>query len=43
MKSLLTRRTIRKYSSREVTEELLNRLLNEAARTQTMEIGRAHV
>ena len=36
MKSLLTRRTIRKYSSREVTEALLNRLLNEAARTQTM-------
>ena len=36
MKNLLTRRTIRKYSSREVSEELLNRLLNEAARTQTM-------
>lgn len=29
-------RTIRKYSSREVSDELLNRLLNEAARTQTM-------
>lgn len=29
-------RTIRKYSSRKVSDELLNRLLNEAARTQTM-------
>ena len=36
MNSLLTRRTIRKYSSREVSESLLNRLLEEAARTQTM-------
>ena len=36
MKSIHTRRTIRKYSDREVSEELLNRLLNEAARTQTM-------
>jgi len=36
MKNLLTRRTIRKYSGREVPEELLNRLLTEAARTQTM-------
>ena len=36
MKNLLTRRTIRKYSEREVSEELLNRLLTEAARTQTM-------
>ena len=36
MKSLLTRRSIRKYSTREVSEQLLNRLLNEAARTQTM-------
>ncbi len=36
MKTILTRRTIRKYSDREVSEELLNRLMNEAARTQTM-------
>ena len=36
MKSILTRRTIRKYADREVSEELLNRLLTEAARTQTM-------
>lgn len=36
MKNLLTRRSIRKYSSKEVSNELLNRLLNEAARTQTM-------
>ena len=36
MKNLLTRRSIRKYSNREVSEELLNRLMNEAARTQTM-------
>ena len=36
MKNLLTRRSIRKYSEKEVSEELLNRLLNEAARTQTM-------
>lgn len=36
MKSLLTRRSIRKYSTREVSEQLLSRLLNEAARTQTM-------
>ena len=36
MKSLLTRRSIRKYSTREVSELLLSRLLNEAARTQTM-------
>jgi len=36
MNSLLTRRTIRKYSNKAVSEELLNRLLNEAARTQTM-------
>ena len=36
MKSLLTRRTIRKYADREVSETLLNRLLTEAARTQTM-------
>ncbi len=36
MKNLLTRRTIRKYSDKEVSEQLLNRLLEEAARTQTM-------
>ena len=36
MKNLLTRRSIRKYSEREVSDELLNRLMNEAARTQTM-------
>lgn len=36
MKNLLTRTTIRKYADREVSSELLNRLLNEAARTQTM-------
>ena len=36
MKNLLTRRTIRQYSSREVSAELLNRLMTEASRTQTM-------
>ena len=36
MKNLLTRRSIRKYSKKEVSDELLGRLLNEAARTQTM-------
>lgn len=36
MKTIMTRRTIRKYSSRDVSEELLNRLLAEASRTQTM-------
>lgn len=36
MKNLLTRRSIRKYAEREVSEELLNRLMAEAARTQTM-------
>lgn len=36
MKNLLTRRTIRKYADREISEELLSRLLAEAARTQTM-------
>ena len=36
MKNLLTRRTIRKYADRDVSEALLNRLLTEAARTQTM-------
>ena len=36
MKNLLTRRSIRKYRDQEVSEALLSRLLNEAARTQTM-------
>ena len=36
MKSILTRRTIRKYADRAVSDELLNRLMTEAARTQTM-------
>ena len=36
MKNLLTRRTIRKYTQQDVSEELLNRLMTEAARTQTM-------
>ena len=36
MKTINTRRTIRKYSDKEVSDELLDRLLTEAARTQTM-------
>ena len=36
MKTILTRRTIRKYQEREVPDTLLNRLFTEAARTQTM-------
>jgi len=36
MKTLLTRKTIRKYTDQDVSEELLNRLMTEAARTQTM-------
>ena len=36
MKNLTTRRTIRQYSNREVSQELLNRLMTEASRTQTM-------
>ena len=36
MKSILTRKTIRKYADRAVSDDLLNRLLTEAARTQTM-------
>jgi FMN reductase [NAD(P)H] len=36
MKNLLTRRTIRKYSEQPVSDALLNRLMNEASRTQTM-------
>ncbi len=36
MKNLLTRRTIRRYAKRDVDQQLLERLLTEAARTQTM-------
>lgn len=36
MKSIKTRRTIRKYSDKDVSEELLEELLSEALRTQTM-------
>ena len=36
MESITTRKTIRKYSSREVSNELLNKLLKEAERTPTM-------
>lgn len=36
MKNINTRRSIRKYSSREVPKQLLDRLLAEAERTQTM-------
>lgn len=36
MNNILTRRTIRRYSARDVAPELLNRLLSEASRTQTM-------
>ena len=36
MKSLEKRRSIRKYADKEVSDELLNRLMEEAARTQTM-------
>ena len=36
MKNLSTRRTIRQYSLRDVSQELLNRLMTEASRTQTM-------
>lgn len=36
MKNLTTRRTIRQYSNQEVSQELLNRLMTEASRTQTM-------
>ena len=36
MKSIQNRTTIRKYSDREVTEELLNNLIEEAERTPTM-------
>ena len=36
MKNLLTRRSIRRYTDRDVDEKLLQRLLSEASRTQTM-------
>lgn len=36
MKSIVSRRTIRQYSAKEVSDELLNRLLAEAERTPTM-------
>jgi len=36
MKTINTRRSIRKYSDKEVSDELLNRLMTEAERTQTM-------
>jgi len=36
MKSLKERRSIRKYADKDVSNELLNRLLEEAERTQTM-------
>ena len=36
MKTINTRRSIRKYSDRAVSDELLQRLLSEAMRTQTM-------
>lgn len=36
MKTIETRRSIRKYSDKEISNEMLNRLLTMAARTQTM-------
>jgi len=36
MKNLSTRRTIRQYAPLDVSQELLNRLMTEASRTQTM-------
>ena len=36
METINTSRSIRKYSDKDVSEELLNRLLSEASRTQTM-------
>lgn len=36
MNTISTRRSIRKYSNREVTDALLNRMLGDAERTQTM-------
>lgn len=36
MKNISTRRTIRKYTQQPIPDELLNRLLEQASRTQTM-------
>jgi FMN reductase [NAD(P)H] len=36
MKTITTRRTVRQYSERAIEQELLNELLSNAARTQTM-------
>ena len=36
MKSLKERKTIRKYAAKDVSDDLLNALLEEAERTQTM-------
>lgn len=36
MKTINTRRTIRKYASREVEDRLLKRLLSDSERTQTL-------
>lgn len=36
MESIKNRTTIRKYSNREVSDDLLNRLIEEAERTPTM-------
>ena len=36
METIRTRRTVRQYSGRDIEPELLNRLLDDAARTQTM-------
>jgi len=36
MKTIETRRTIRKYADKDISDELLNKLLEQAERTQTM-------
>ena len=36
MMNIKTRRTIRKYNQQPITDELLNQLLEDSARTQTM-------
>ena len=36
MNNIMTRRTIRKYSTKEVDKDFLDQLLTEASRTQTM-------
>ena len=36
MKTINTRRSIRKYEQRDIPQDLLNRLLGQAMRTQTM-------